>query len=151
MVWPIHCEIGSWGHNVHADVRAAYSRWEELQMRIVTKVFKGMNPWTEHYSAVLAEVPDADDPDTQLNQKLIDRLDRSDMILIAGEASSHCVKATTEHIVAALGSGKLQKMVLITDCMSPVSGFEGQHASFLAEMESKGVKSIKSDQIDSVI
>ena len=32
MVWPVHCEIGSWGHNVHAAVRAAYNRtayWDE--------------------------------------------------------------------------------------------------------------------------
>jgi nicotinamidase-related amidase len=28
MVWPVHCEIGSWGHNVHADVRAACASWE---------------------------------------------------------------------------------------------------------------------------
>jgi|GEM_PF-6949980 len=41
-------------------------------------------PWTEHYSAVLAEVPDDEDPDTQLNQALIDRLDTADTILIAG-------------------------------------------------------------------
>jgi nicotinamidase/pyrazinamidase len=26
MVWPVHCEIGSWGHAVHAAVRAAYNR-----------------------------------------------------------------------------------------------------------------------------
>ena len=23
MVWPVHCEVGSWGHGVHADVLAA--------------------------------------------------------------------------------------------------------------------------------
>jgi nicotinamidase-related amidase len=22
MVWPVHCEVGSWGHGVHADVQA---------------------------------------------------------------------------------------------------------------------------------
>ena len=44
MVWPIHCEIGSWGHNVHADVRAAYNRWEDAGQHIVRKVPKGTNP-----------------------------------------------------------------------------------------------------------
>ena len=62
MAWPVHCEIGTWGHNVHADVRAAYGRWEEDRQFIVRKVPKGANPWTEHYSALMAEVPDADDP-----------------------------------------------------------------------------------------
>ena len=37
-------------HNVHADLRAAYNRWEKLQMRSVMKVIKGTDPWTEHYA-----------------------------------------------------------------------------------------------------
>jgi nicotinamidase-related amidase len=61
MVWPVHCEIGSWGHNVHADVRAAYGRWEEAGSSVAMKLIKGSNPWTEHYSAVMAEVPDPQD------------------------------------------------------------------------------------------
>lgn len=140
MVWPVHCEIGSWGHNVHADVRAAYNAWEESRLRVVRKITKGTNPWTEHYSAMQAEVPDPSDPDTQLNQALIDELDRADLLLIAGEASSHCVRATTEHIVANLRSGRTDKVVLLTDCMSPVGGFEAQHTAFLAEMQNKGVR-----------
>jgi len=140
MVWPVHCEIGSWGHNVHADVKAAYNEWEERQLGIVEKIGKGSNPWTEHYSAVQAEVPDADDPDTQLNQALIRKLDQADLILIAGEASSHCVKATTEHIVENLPSGRLERVVLLADCMSPVTGFEAQHEAFFADMCGRGVQ-----------
>ena len=34
----------------------------------VHKLSKGENPWTEHYSAVLAEVPDPADEHTQLNR-----------------------------------------------------------------------------------
>lgn len=140
MVWPVHCEIGSWGHNVHADLRAAYNQWEEQWLRTVSKVTKGENPWTEHYSAVQAEVPDTEDPRTQLNSALIARLDRADMLLIAGEASSHCVRATTEHIVANLPSGRPERVVLLTDCMSPVTGFAAQHDAFLAEMQGLGVR-----------
>ena len=95
MVWPTHCEIGSWGHNVHADVRAAYNRWEESSLRTVTKIIKGTNPWTEHYSAIQAEVPDNDDPGTQMNVGFIKMLADADRVYITGEAGSHCVKATT--------------------------------------------------------
>ena len=140
MVWPVHCEIGSWGHNVHADVRAAYNRWEEQQLRVVEMVTKGENPWTEHYSAVMAEVPDRQDAHTQLNEGLIQQLDRADMILIAGEASSHCVKATTEHIVANLHAGRAERITLITDCMSPVGGFAAAHDAFLGDMRGRGMK-----------
>jgi nicotinamidase-related amidase len=139
MVWPVHCEIGSWGHNVHGAVKAAYNRWEEERLAVVRKVGKGSNPWTEHYSAMQAEVPDSEDPDTELNTRLIASLDEADLILVAGEASSHCVKATTEHIVAHLPSGNAAKVVLVTDCMSPVGGFETQHAGFLEDMARRGV------------
>ncbi len=140
MVWPVHCEIGTWGHGVHADVRAAYNEWEEAQLRGVAKVTKGENPWTEHYSAIQAEVPDAADDHTQMNAALLADLDRADLLLIAGEASSHCVRATTEHIVANLPGGRPGRVVLLTDCMSPVGGFEAQHAAFLDDMRARGVR-----------
>ena len=139
MIWPAHCEIGTWGHNVHADVRAAYNLWEERELGIVNKVTKGSNPWTEHYSAVMAEVPDADDPTTQLNRSFIDVLTDSDLVLIAGEAGSHCVKATTEHIADNFGTSS-GKIVLLTDCMSPVAGFDAQYQAFLADMRTRGVQ-----------
>jgi len=140
MVWPVHCEIGTWGHNVHADLRAAYNRWEERQLRSVVKVSKGENPWTEHYSAVQAEVPLSDDDSTHLKRGLIESLDRAGLLLIAGEASSHCVRATTEHIVAHLPGGRPERIVLLTDCMSPVAGFEANVAEFLDDMQRRGVR-----------
>jgi nicotinamidase-related amidase len=147
MVWPVHCEIGSWGHNVHADVRAACNAWEERRLASVVKIAKGMNPWTEHYSAVMAEVPDPQDADTRLNQRLLDRLARADWLLIAGEASSHCVKASTEHIVQHLPEGAASRITLITDCMSPVAGFEDRHAEFFAAMREAGAQLATSEDL----
>ena len=147
MVWPVHCEVGSWGHNVHADVRAAYNAWEVAHLRIVQKVAKGSHLWTEHYSAIQAEVMDADDPGTQRNTALLAALDTADLLVIAGEASSHCVKATTEHIVQYLPGGRPERLVLLTDCMSPVGGFAAQHDAFLASMCSQGVQLATSTQL----
>jgi nicotinamidase/pyrazinamidase len=146
MVWPVHCEIGTWGHGVHADVRAAYNQWEEARLRGVRKVTKGENPWTEHYSAIQAEVPDAADAHTRMNTALLGQLDRAQTLFIAGEASSHCVRATTEHIVDHLPGGRPGRVVLLTDCMSPVGGFEAQHAAFLDAMKAKGIRLMSSAQ-----
>lgn len=140
MVWPVHCEIGTWGHNVHADLRAAYGRWEDDRQFIVRKVPKGANPWTEHYSALMAEVPDADDPRSQLNRNLLLSLDRAELILVGGEAGSHCVKATVEHMAEHLPGGNLSRIVLLTDCMSPVTGFAEAQTSFLQRMRDLGVQ-----------
>lgn len=135
MVWPVHCEIGTWGHNVHRDVVAAYNRWERTTLRTVNKVVKGTNPWTEHYSAIRAEVPDPADASTELNATFIKQLRAADRILITGEAGSHCVKATTEHIAEQIGADRL---TLLVDCMSPVSGFEPQYRAFIEVMRSQG-------------
>ena len=145
MVWPVHCEIGSWGQAVHADVRAAYNRWEERRHRHVLRIHKGSNPWTEHYSALLAEVPDAADAGTQLNRALLDALAPAALLLVAGEASSHCVRATVEHLTAHL-SGDLSRIVLLTDCMSPVAGFEPQAAAFLDAMRGRGLRTLTSTE-----
>ena len=147
MVWPTHCEIGSWGHNVHADVRAAYNRWEESALRTVTKIVKGTNPWTEHYSAIQAEVPDADDDSTQMNHDFIALLAKADTVYITGEAGSHCVKATTEHIVENWDPAHLAKLVLVTDCMSAVTGFDQQYAGFIAAMRERGVQIAQSSDV----
>lgn len=144
MVWPVHCEIGTWGHGVHAAVRAAYADWEEARVRNVRKVTKGEAPWTEHYSAIQAEVPDAADEHTQINAALLAQLARADLLLVAGEAGSHCVRATTEHLVDTLPGGRPERAVLLTDCMSPVTGFEAQQAAFLDEMRARGVRTMSS-------
>ena len=147
MVWPVHCEIGSWGHSVHASVLAACGAWQQQRQRAAATVFKGMNPWTENYSALQAEVPDPADPRTQLNTRLLAELDQADLLLIAGEASSHCVRATTEHLLQHLPSGRPERIVLLTDCMSAVAGFEAQHQAFLAAAQAQGVQLAHSSEI----
>jgi len=147
MIWPLHCEIGSWGHNVHADLQAACRSWEEQALRNVSYVNKGMNPWTEHFSAILAEVPDPLDPSTQMNQVLMESLRQADQVFIAGEAGSHCVKSTTEHIVAQIDQEDSSKMVLVEDGMSAVQGFEAQQNAFMESMRAKGLQVIPSAQV----
>lgn len=148
MVWPLHCEIGSWGHGVHASVLTACRQWQELQHRAVRNVFKGMNPWTEHYSAIHAEVPDPQDLETGLNTSLLAQLRSSSTLVIAGEASSHCVRATTEHIVENWEGDDFSRIVLLTDCMSPVAGFEAAHSAFLERMHAIGVRCETSASFD---
>ena len=147
MVWPVHCEIGSWGHAVHAEVQAACAAWQLQRQRAASTVFKGMNPWTENYSALQAEVPDPADPSTQLNTRLLAALGTADVLLVAGQASSHCVRATTEHLLEHLPGGRPERVVLLTDCMSPVAGFEAQHQAFLAAAQAQGVQLADSSQI----
>lgn len=147
MIWPVHCEIGTWGQNIHHDLRQALNRWEVQHLATVAKVCKGENPWTEHYSAVKAEVIDPEDARTQLNRALIAQLQAADRVYIAGEAGSHCVKATVEHIVEHLPGEAARKLVLIEDCISAVAGFESQYAAFLSAMAERGVRIARAAEV----
>jgi nicotinamidase-related amidase len=59
-IWPPHCLIGTWGHNVVDPIAKILMDWEH-DFAMVDYVTKGSNFWTEHYSAVQADVPDPTD------------------------------------------------------------------------------------------
>jgi nicotinamidase-related amidase len=139
-IWPPHCLIGSSGHSVVSELFNAFKEWEE-QFDVVNFISKGSNIFTEHYSAIKADVPMQDDPSTQMNTRLIDALLKANKVLISGEASSHCVAFTARDIVEAFGDEKyLQKLVILEDTMSPVPGFENFQADFFKEMKAKNVE-----------
>jgi nicotinamidase/pyrazinamidase len=145
MIWPVHCEIGTWGHNVQEDLNEALQRWSEKQFALVDYVTKGSNPFTEHYGALMAEVPEAGDPGTQLNTSVLQMLAEADKIGIVGEASSHCVLTTVNQIAEHIGAEHLKKFELLTDCMSPVGhapggpDFPAIASAWLRDMERLGM------------
>ena len=140
-IWPYHCLIGTPGHAVAPDLRAALQEWEKARLRPVDFVHKGSNIWTEHYSAIQADVPDPADPSTQTNRALVASLAEADLIFVAGEASSHCVANTVRDLAAAFGDDRqLAKVVLLTDATAPVPGFEAYAEAFLAEMLPRGLR-----------
>jgi nicotinamidase-related amidase len=144
VIWPEHCLVGHWGHNVHPAVAQQLARWEREKLETVDYIFKGSNPFTEHYSAVQAEVPDAADPGTLLNTRLIEALAAADMVVVAGEALSHCVANTVRDIARNIGTAKIARLTLLTDCTSPVGGFERLGEDFLREMTARGMRTARS-------
>jgi nicotinamidase/pyrazinamidase len=152
IVWPVHCVLGTWGHNIHAAVAAQLERWELATQRTVSRVLKGINPMTEQYSAVRAEVPIDADPGTQTNRALIDQ-SRPDggLLLVAGEAASHCVAATLEHLLAALTPEERCRVIILRDCMSAVSGFDAQAQKFLEEARGLGARVMTAAEAQAVL
>ena len=142
-IWPPHCLVGTWGHNVIPVISGALRRWEERQQARVRYHLKGHNPWTEHYSAVQADVPDPDDPSTQVNVQLIQTLEKADIVALSGQALSHCVANTVRDIADHLGKESIHKLVLLEDTSSPVPGFEEVAQRFLTEMRQRGMKTVK--------
>ncbi len=140
VIWPEHCLIGDAGHNIYPALAQAIHAWEDrfAQAEYVTK---GSNPWTEHFSAVKAEVPDPEDPSTQLNTQLVSTLEAADIILLAGEARSHCLANTVRDIAGSFSDPAfVQKLVLLTDASSDVAGFSGYGDAFLKDLTRLGMQ-----------
>ncbi|MEE2787245.1 MAG: hypothetical protein VX589_07890 [Myxococcota bacterium] len=147
-IWPTHCLIGSDGHNVMPRLYDALIRWESERFGIVDYVTKGSNLWTEHFSAVRAEVPDPSDPGTQVNGRLIETLEAADIVLLAGEAGSHCLANTVRDIADGFSDARfIEKLVLLTDATSPVTGFEHYQQQFITDMVARGMQTSTTTEI----
>jgi nicotinamidase-related amidase len=144
-IWPPHCLIGKPGHNVVPPLAEILTAWEDT-FAMVDYVMKGSNCWTEHYSALKAELPDLDDPHTLLNTSLINELKSADLVVCSGQALSHCVANTLRDLVANLDPADISKFVLIADTTSPVPGFEKLAQQFLTEMATWGIRTVKSTE-----
>lgn len=139
-IWPYHCLIGDEGHSVVPVLSDALHEWEE-RFKIVDFITKGSNPWTEHFSGVRAEVPDPADPGTQVDPGFIRTLAEADVILMAGEALSHCLANTVRDVADELSAPEyIRKIHLLTDATSNVPGFESLGEDFVREMTARGMQ-----------
>ena len=147
IVWPVHCVLGTWGHNIHGALARSLAAWEIARARNCDKVLKGQHPMTEQYSAFRAEVPRVDDTRTRVNTALLERLATgAGTLVVAGEALSHCVAASGDDMLAHMGDAALGNTVFLSDAMSPVSGFEADGQLFLARLRARGVRTMTTAQ-----
>lgn len=145
-IWPPHCLIGTWGHSIVPSVAKALYEWESDFQKVAFKV-KGSNPYTEHYSAIMADVIDDQDSSTSLDADFISNLQNSDEIWIVGEALSHCVASTVTDIADNFGDDNIKKMVLLEDCSSSVTGFEKLGIEFVKKLVNRGMRVCKSTDL----
>lgn len=122
-LWPPHVLLGTDGHALvgtisEARLFHAYARMAESWIEL-----KGSTPLTEYYSVVRPEVMTCFDgePLARVNQDFINILNTSDAVLIAGQAASHCVKSTIEHLLEECDATLAAKVYILRDCMSSVT------------------------------
>ena len=123
-IWPEHCIIGSNGHGFQKDILKAIAAFEEKTGRWVNFVTKGSNPFTEHFGAFRANIPQANDPSSQINQVLLNQLNVLDVLYFTGEARSHCVANSLRQLCDE-APNLLPKLVILEDGMSDVPGLPG--------------------------
>lgn len=135
-IWPEHCLIGSQGHNIVPNIHNALQEWSLITGTSVEYVQKGENILTEMYSVLKAEVPISSD--TTFNHELFASLNASDKIIVCGQALSHCVNYSVVDLMEKMDVMERKKVVLLSDCASPVYMCEKDAEEFLEYVKKKG-------------
>jgi len=79
-------------------------------------------------------------PSTCFNEQLARSLtDQVDRLFVAGQAASHCVAASVEQLIR-YRLGDARGIVLLSDAMSPVAGFERQAQAFVDRAVAAGAQ-----------
>lgn len=124
-IWPYHAMLGGIGHALVAAIEEAVffhtiARNSQAKIQI-----KGEFPLTEFYSTLKAEVTENADGNSiaQENYLFTQKLFDLDILIIAGQAKSHCVAFTVEDLLDKARKNNpefVNKIYLLEDCMSSV-------------------------------
>lgn len=123
-IWPYHAMLGGIGHALVSAVEEAVffhgiARHSSPEFQV-----KGDNPLTEHYSMLGPEVTEGPDGDrlAAKNTELIAKLLTFDIVVVAGQAKSHCVAWTIADLLDDVDLRKrlAERTYLLEDCTSPV-------------------------------
>lgn len=125
IIWPYHSLLGGIGHALVSAVEEAIFFHNLARHAATGFELKGNHPLTENYSALRPEVllDQAGKAIAQPNSPLINKLLEFDILIIAGQAKSHCVAWTIDDLLRDIQQRdpKLaQKVYLLEDCTSPV-------------------------------
>jgi nicotinamidase-related amidase len=124
-IWPYHAIQGGLGHALVSSVEEAVFFHQIARVAPARFVTKGQSPLTENYSALEPEV-DVDHCGRVLvgrDQALIDHLLGFDVLIVAGQAKSHCVAWTLADLLAEIERRDRRlatRIRLLGDCSSAV-------------------------------
>lgn len=145
-IWPEHCVLGSSGWALVKPYSDALIEWEKENKRFYELWFKGSNLYTEHYSIFKANVPYPNAPETDLNQQLIQVLNKFDNVILIGEAQTHCVKYSLNDLCTYVPD-LTKKLIILEDCMSPIGPFDVATDPVYQKAVSLGAKIMKSTDL----
>jgi nicotinamidase-related amidase len=158
-LWPQHCILGSQGHTLagiihEARMFHAYARDSQAWIEV-----KGGHPLSENYSVLRPEVLLSHDGSalTQRNAAFFNKLISADVLIIAGQAASHCVAWTIKDLLAeimAQDPDLAKKVYVMSDCTSsvvvPGADFTDQANEAMDQFAKAGMNIVKSaDPIES--
>ncbi len=157
-IWPYHALLGGIGHALVSSVEEAVFFHQVARAAPARLVTKGQSPLTENYSVIAPEV-DVDLRGQTLvgrDQALLDHLLGFDLLLVAGQAKSHCVAWTVADLLSETlrrDRALAQRLCLLDDCSSAVCvpgvvDYTAAAADAYARFARAGMRVISSDRLD---
>lgn len=122
IIWPYHCLLGTFGHNIEANLENMLSYFSLITKKTVEKITKGCNPLSEMYGIFKEEFSESN---SKINPLLAKAYGKYENIIVAGEAKSHCVLETVKQMCELYDYEHFNSNIFILeDCMSSIPGFE---------------------------
>lgn len=155
-IWPYHSMLGGIGHALVSAVEEAIFFHNIARHSQTMFEIKGGNPLTENYSVLRPEVLQGPDGQAiaQKNTRFIKKLLDFDVVIIAGQAKSHCVAWTIDDLLTEIMANDpnlAKKVYLLEDCTSPVVvpgviDFTDQADAAFQRFAQAGMKLVKSTE-----
>ncbi|PIY09132.1 MAG: nicotinamidase [Flexibacter sp. CG_4_10_14_3_um_filter_32_15] len=151
-IWTTHCLIGSKGAALDETLSKALEDWikinkENNHYKQYQTVTKGTCPITEHFGIFQAQIPLKDQPETQLNQSLLDSLNQYKNLYLAGQAKSHCVATSLKQIMD-YAPNLAKKVIILEDCMSDIPNLGHLGEPIYERAKELGIHFIKSSEVE---
>ena len=165
MVWAFHALLGSQGHALMPILEEAFRFHEFARVSPLEITMKGMDPLRESYSVFGPAVKYTHDGkyNHDLDNTLMRHVLSHDMVIVAGEASSHCVLDSLKDMLEEIKRGSFvrggaralcNKVYIMGNCMSPVVVVRGDPVldytraanEGLAALEAEGMHLVRSTQ-----
>jgi len=138
-IWPMHCILGTQGWSIDKNITDSLAEWAINNDRSYELFYKGYSQSTEHYSIFRAAVEWENEPETYLNTKLLNRLNKFDEVLLIGEAADYCVANSLNDILDECDE-LAKKIVVVTDCMSWINRDNERAKAILEKAKTQGVR-----------
>lgn len=150
VTWPRHCTRFTPGQSIDQAVWACIVL-HALLRRIEPLIFmKGLTRKSEYYGILGPEVIIAGDTNAQMNLPGLQLYTQFDIIIIDGQAGSHCVLRTVQQLfeyIMEKAPDQISKLIVVKDGVSCIPGYETETEAAYIEMEKRGLRRMTYDQI----
>ena len=145
-IWPYHCISGTDGGTLENEFAKMVYFHSVARKSVNPMIQKGTDPYSEMYGIIKPEYSKKN----FLNTPVLTAIEKYDEIYVVGEAASHCLMESVKQIAEHFANRPevTQKITILEDCTSPITGFEADtDAAFTNFKSSYGIKFAKSTDI----